>query len=154
MAHNNLGSLLIAEDRLQEAEAELREAILDQPSLSQSYLNLAKTFQVQGKLNPALENYGAAFNLGADPVRCLQGAGEVQGDLGHGPIAETYFRKALQQAPNDASIHRDLAILFQKFGRPDAAIVEYQEVLRLSPHDPRAESELRQAQAALTPHKR
>jgi type IV pilus assembly protein PilF len=56
-----------------------------------------------------------------------------QGDL---PLAKEKLDRALQENPDDPSVHSARALLFDRLGNPAKADAEFRTALRLAPRDP------------------
>ena len=104
-ARNNLALALTSQGRLEEAAAELREAIRRDPESEGSHRNLAAT----------LGRAGAALLQSGDLTRAVDA-----------------YRGAVQAWPRSAEMHYNYGLVLARAGKLDAAIEEYREALRLN----------------------
>jgi tetratricopeptide (TPR) repeat protein len=63
VAHSNLGVLFFAEDKLDDAESHLREAVRVKPDYTAAMINLGSTLGKAGRLDEALRTYRDAARL-------------------------------------------------------------------------------------------
>ena len=82
--------------------------------------------------------------LSSDPnePEALTLLGIVRGRQKRYTEAEALFRRVLQLTPNSLVAHRNLAEALIAQNKPDAALEEYKEVVKLAPHDYSAKLEL------------
>ena len=76
-AHNNLGLLLLAQERYDEAVPELREAVKDAPDRAEPRFNLGYAYELIGRLPEAEDGYAAAVRLCPDEADYLESLARV-----------------------------------------------------------------------------
>jgi tetratricopeptide (TPR) repeat protein len=148
-AYNLLGDVAVAQGNLQEASSYYMDALGDRPwKYTEAWVNYGEVLMKQ-------KSYEAAFaqfrNLLESPVGlknvpfdrvyndvglCMFTKGDHQGALDN-------WRKALQYNPENAAVHLQIALCFDKERHISSAIQEYKEYIRLaSDTDPKNTSKV------------
>jgi tetratricopeptide (TPR) repeat protein len=134
--HNNLGTVLVGQGRLDEAIGQFREAIRLNPESAGVHDNLGATLARQGKLDEALLPLREAIRLDPACADAHNNLGAVLGRQGRLDEAIDHLQLAIKLTPGDAGAHCNLGDALASTGRLDEAIGQYQEALRLKPDDP------------------
>jgi tetratricopeptide (TPR) repeat protein len=142
MAHANLGGVLRAQGKLEDAVAEYRTAIRLNRDVDWFHNNLALALQDQGKLDEAITEYRAAIRIWPDSATAhgnlavaLQAQGKVEEAVAEG-------RTAVRLRPDGVWDRNKLAGVLQAQGKLEEAIAEYRAAIRLKPDDSWAHSNL------------
>jgi len=136
MAHTNLGNVLSAQGKFDEAISNYRQALQIKPDDAKPHYNLGKALQSQGKLDEAIRHYHQALQLKpnyAEAHNNLGAALQLQGKLDE---AISHYRQALRIKPNHASAHNNLGNALIGTGQLDEALRHFQEAIRLKPEWP------------------
>ena len=96
---------------------------------------LGYEFQLQGRLDDAIERYRHALKVKPDYVEAYMNAGAALAMKGQLNEAEGYLQRASQLAPSDANVYVNLAKIFQLEGRIDKAVSYFKEALKANPGD-------------------
>jgi len=155
-AHFNLGVTLAAlaadsEDpaaTLRQAEAELRQAIGEDPGRAGLRVELGKVLARQGRNREAIEVYRGAAALEPGDYRIHHTLGLLFRREGDAGAAEAAFRAALALAPRHAASATRLGETLLEQGRPEEAAEMFPRALRLAPGNRAAMKGLRAAEAA------
>lgn len=104
----------------------------------------AKAYQLQqAKQFPeAISCYEQLLTLSPCHVEALRFLGLAHAQLDDMHSAIVYLSRALEQDPNDATLHNNLANAYKKSQALDKAIHHYQQALQLAPHYPQAHNNL------------
>ncbi len=149
--HINAGVDLQGRKLYDQAIAEYMEGLKADPSNPSLWLDLGTAFQAKLDFERAVQAYNKV--LGLDPgnkaaALGVKTAGEAKAakaldDLTKqasdlyktGKYAESLasYQKVVQQTPNDAAIHFNIAAALQQLGRLDESIAEYQQAVRIEP---------------------
>src|ERR1700733_10451346 len=119
--HSNLGAVLRALGRLDEAEEKYRRAIALDPNLAAAHYNLGNLLDDQVRHADAADAFRAAVRLRPDYAEAWNGLGKSlqrQGRLSEGLEA---FRRAVQCAPSNAEMHTNLGAVLIALERSDEA---------------------------------
>lgn len=86
----------------------------------QTHLKLARTYEKIGDYNSSLNEYNYALNTSDEQVDILSSL-------------ERIWQKRADETPNDAEVHSNLGVIFQKQKRFNEALIEYQKAEKLNP---------------------
>lgn len=141
MAHNNLGKLLLDQGKIDEAQPHFEEAHRLNPQFALALSNLA-TVEMQHR------NFQRALELCEQAVRTTDpNVAEAYVNLGQASVrfgdftkAFASYRSAIERAPDYVLARMSLADLLLEFNKPDEAVQQLREVIRIDPDDaePRA----------------
>lgn len=135
-----MATLYIDRKKLPEAENEYKAAIAADPKRSKSYVRLAMLYIAENKDADALPLFQRALEIDPD---CLPAyLGIARSDLLKGEKfdeAERYFKKYLSRWPEDgdptlANAHWRLGQLYEKQGKKELAIAEWNQATKLIPN--------------------
>ncbi len=131
--HASLGIVLLAADRLDEAEAAFQRSIALVPDQASTHFNLGLVFWKQGRLDEAASAYRAALRLDPKDAETLSELGNVESALGRLEQAITCYRAALAVRPGYAIAHYNLGLTYRAQGEIDAAEASYRKAIELDP---------------------
>ena len=143
IAENNLGDVLVKEQRLDEALIHFRNALQIYPNYAEASNNLGYVLASQGRWSEAIAYYQAALRLRPDFLGAHRNLGVSLAETGRLDEAIGHFREVLRIDPGDADTHYNLATALLQLGRRDEAIAQLQEALRLKPNDTEVRERLR-----------
>ena len=133
VAHNNLGSALLQQGKINEAISHYYQILKTRPDDAEAHNNLGIALGTQGRFVQAFEHYLQALQIRPDFADAHYNFGNALQACGQLDEAVKEYRKALLIKPDDADVHYNLARIFQLQGKPDEAINHYNEVLRIKP---------------------
>jgi tetratricopeptide (TPR) repeat protein len=140
-AHNNLGLELAAQGKAAEARRHFEQALQFKPDYADAHHNLGFALFTHGKVNEAIPYYERALQLNPGDAETHEHLGLAYGRVGRIAEAEQEFRRVLQLKP-EARTHLNLGRSLLQQGKPQAAAVEYEAAVRLSPDLPMALNDL------------
>ena len=132
-AHNNLGVLLAAQGKTEEAVSHYREALRLNPAMPTAYTNLGVVLAARGGYEEAARYYLEAVKI--DPA-CYKAHNNLCGILplqGKADLAVKHCLEALKIKPDATGLHNNLGIALATQGNIEQAVLEYTEELRLNP---------------------
>jgi superkiller protein 3 len=109
---------------------------------SPSPVTAARAEISRGQLDVAEKTLWTELSSDPNEPEALTLLGIVRGRQKRYSEAEALFRRVLQLTPNSLVAHRNLAEALIAQNKPDAALEEYKEVVKLAPHDYSAKLEL------------
>lgn len=134
LACNNLGNILAAQGKEDEAIAQFRRAIEIKPDYEEAHYNLANALDRQGKRDEAIDNYEKAIEINPNLVAAHNNLGTAFLNQGRLEAASEQYRQALDKDPAYAEAHNNLGFLLEKQGKAAEAIREYQQAIELNPN--------------------
>ncbi|MFN2421994.1 MAG: tetratricopeptide repeat protein [Gemmatimonadota bacterium] len=137
-AHYELGMVLAALGRHEEAIARYREALRLAPRYARAHNNLGIALQTVGRLDEAVRHYRLALETDPGYARAshnLAIALEAKGEVDE---AIRFYRLAIDADPKLAPAHVRLAEVLRARGKPAEAIEHYRRGLEIEPDDARA----------------
>ena len=129
----NLGALLQAQGRSEEAERRLRRALQLKPQLAEAWVNLGNLLQQCGELEEAVASHKRALRLRPDFAEAHFNLGNARQSQKNFDEAAVSYQRALTLQPARSEFHGNLgnALLAQK--KLDEAVASYQRALALRP---------------------
>ena len=133
-AWNDLGELLQAEQRYEEARSTFLRVLEDSPDDSQAIAGLAATLVAQGKAADALGYFQGAVRHGSASPDMLTAMAAIYRDQKNPQAAERAVLQAIQQLPDNPDLLSYLGHLQQSAGKTRESLESYSAALRLDPH--------------------
>ena len=146
-AHTNLGAVLAAQGRMDEAIAHDTEALRLDDAYAEAHSNLAAALVGRGRLAEAEAHYQRALHLWPGDAKAHVGLGAVLSAQGRRSDAMRQYQEALRLDPQSAEAHNNLGVALVEAGRMDEAIAHYLDALRLRPDYAKARNNLEEARA-------
>lgn len=140
--HLESGDAALAENQLEVALAEFRDAVRLDPELAEGHRKLGQTYKQAGQLEKAAESLENAVQLDPLDFSAMFDLGEVYrllDDLGRAIRA---YALACKLQPRSFEPRFRLAAAYHQSGELDQAIEQYDEALKLNPSDAHAWSNL------------
>ena len=133
-AHINLGNVLRASGKLDEAIAHYVKALDIEPDNAGAHINLGNTLRVKGRLDEAMAHYLKALDIEPDNAGAHINLGGVLAAGGRLDEAAAHFMKALDIEPQNAGAHLNLGNVLLARGKLDDAGAHYEKALGIKPH--------------------
>lgn len=130
-----LGGSAIVEGRLDRAETLYREAIEQDPSVSETHVRLGGVYELLGRRDEATAEYQRAIDLDPNAAQAYLHLGIIVGNQGRHDEAERFFRQAIEAWPAYPQAHQFLGYSLALSGT-EGWIDAYRNAWRLD-HDPR-----------------
>ncbi len=124
------GALLVEEERLAEAEADLLDGSRLAPGNPDLAYDLGVCLRKQGRKAEAVERFRQAAAARKGFVRALYSLGVELQALGRSAEAEAAYREALAAQPDHAEARNNLGIIYRDRGELDRAVEMFQEAVR------------------------
>lgn len=129
---NNLGNLLLASSRVDEALHAYGRALQLQPNYSDALYNRARALRAAGRLVEAAASLDAAMAQAAGPaVAMLQLRAEIEADAGHLAAGLTTLEQALKLAPDRSALWHNRAVLLQRCHRHAESLAAHERAAAL-----------------------
>jgi tetratricopeptide (TPR) repeat protein len=110
------GSLLLNQQRMEEAVGVLSSAVDSEPEYVPARLKLGEALVETGKIDAAKEIYEGILKDHPDAAEAYYGLGRVQAVRGDQAAAAENYRKACEIFPNYGAAHYGLAMAYRKLG--------------------------------------
>ncbi len=142
MAYNNLGAILKAQGKLDEAMVYFRKSLEFKPDNVQAYHNLGLTLLLQSRLDEAQACYQKAVQIKPRYPNAYNSLGNIFAARGQFDKAIASYRKALEIKPRHAAAHNNLGTALAVQGRLEQAIDHFQKALSIVPDNAEAHNNL------------
>ena len=133
MAHNNLGTILESEGRIDEAASHYADALRLKPDHAEAHNNLGNTAYKKGRTDAAIHEYREAIRLKPDYAIAYSNLGTALGAAGRTGEAIEQLGTSIRLNPLDGRAHYNFGIVLFKNNQANAAIEELQHAVRLLP---------------------
>jgi tetratricopeptide (TPR) repeat protein len=131
--HNNLGTVLKDQGKLDQAVAEYGRAVTLRPDLAELHNNLGTALKDQGELDQAAAHYEQALALKPDYAEAHNNLGNLLKSRGKLDQAVAHYQQALAFRPNLVEAHNNLGVVLADQGKFDQAAAHYEQALALRP---------------------
>jgi tetratricopeptide (TPR) repeat protein len=138
-----LGDLLLQTGRADEAAAQFEVVLRNDPDNGSAKLGHAWILLHNGESGAALRRFMELFRQHGS-TQALFGAGMCQMDLNQLDEAQKTFEQVLSLQGDYWQALGNLAVIYERTDQRDKAYRAYQELLRINPHDARAQQWLRE----------
>lgn len=133
----NLGSALLGQHKLDEAESALREAVKRAPADAQARSNLGNVYREMKKTGEAEKCYREALRLQPNFPDALTNLALIMQDRGEPREAVALHRRALALNPNHVDAHYNLGYALVLLDEHKAAIPHLERVTQFQPGNTR-----------------
>lgn len=133
VAESGMGTVLLAEGKLDQAIAHYEKAVALEPFYAQTYNTLGATLMKYGHVREALPYLDRAAKLKPGFAEAHNNLGLALASLGDVDQAIARYTEALRLEPNYAEVQGNLAIALARQGRLDEALSLFNVALRLNP---------------------
>jgi Flp pilus assembly protein TadD len=144
-AQNNVGSILLRENRADEAIEHFQKALQIQPDDALAENNLGLALVQLRRLDEAALHFRRAVELNPSYFKAYESLGAVYLQTNHLEAAIDAFRAALAIQPSEAKALNDLGIAFMRSGRPEEGLDAFQQAVRTEPTNPQYRQNLGRA---------
>lgn len=135
-AVHKIGDVAAAQDDIKQAETALLKAIQLDPSLTTSYLLLAKLYVSAGREHEALDRLNGLLSKTNNLAAYMQ-LGAIQESLTNYPAARDAYEKALAINPDFGPVINNLSYLYsERLGNLDKGYELAEKARQLAPRDP------------------
>lgn len=128
-----LGTVLLADDRQQDALPVLQRAIELAPHDSESLNSLGKTLQDLGRVEEALECFRRALTIRPDYSSALTNQGNALAQLGRPEDGLACLDQSLSLRPDSPLAHNDRGNILKALERSEDALAAYARAIALKP---------------------
>jgi tetratricopeptide (TPR) repeat protein len=141
-AHNHLGLVYQARDKVDRAIMEHLRAIQCAPGNANAHNNLAVAYSRLGKTEEAIAHLEESLKLEPGSAGARNNLAALLAKAGKLQAALTNYQEAARLAPDNASILINLGDLFAKLGRDAEAGESWRKALEIEPNNARARQRL------------
>jgi Flp pilus assembly protein TadD len=142
VAHNNLGTALAGQGKLDEAIGHYRKALQIKYGYAKAHNNLGAALAKQGKLDEAIGHYRKALQIKYGYAEAHNNLGLALAGKGKLDAAIMHFSEAIGLQVDYAEAHYNLGVALARKGSLKKAIVHYSEALRIKREYAEAHSNL------------
>ena len=142
LIENNLGSVLMKEGRVEEAERNFREAMRIKPGYFRARGNLCDLLVRRGQHAEAISLLRDLLRMQPENADAYNSLGVALVDRGEHEAAIMQFRRALKFKPDDANVHYNLGKAVRSQGNVEEGIRHYRRALTIQPDNAAAHNNL------------
>ncbi|PYJ07086.1 MAG: hypothetical protein DME25_04695 [Verrucomicrobia bacterium] len=129
-AHNNLGCLLAAQQKYDEAIRHFEDSLRLHPKNAQAHCNLARALALQNRFAEAEPHFRTALEIKPNDAEIHRSFASALAGYGNKQAALVHLREAVRLAP-DLDSRLELASLLHKAGQDREAADQYRQALSL-----------------------
>jgi tetratricopeptide (TPR) repeat protein/mono/diheme cytochrome c family protein len=141
-SHNDLGQMLYAAGRLDEAVRHFREALEAKPDFLRARFNLGTALEAQDKLDEAIDVYVRVLQADSSHTGARYNLASILHARGEMADAIDQYRKTLAIDPAHAGAHNNLGNALVETSRPDQALGHFVRAIELDPDHAEAHNNL------------
>jgi len=134
-AHNNLGSILLSQDRFDKAAWHYHQAIKIKPDFAEPYNNLGAVYIQAGRYNEALELCKQATGIKPDYLDAYRNLVNVYRQLGRYEDLIKACNEAIKLKPDYTEGYNNLGFAYSQLGLHDKAVEAYNSAVIAGPND-------------------
>lgn len=131
--HYNVGSILAAKGKYEEAREHYTKAIEINPRMVEAYYHLALLARRQGDHETAIKHFTAMLRINPRLSYIQREIADSYARMGDHEKAANEYRIAIRMNPRDAVAHNNLGLELIKLGKAEEAIKELRQAVRLKP---------------------
>lgn len=142
MAHNNLGTALLREGRLNDAIAQFDKALKIDPQYAAGHNNLGNALLRVGRVEESYEHLQKALAIDPHYAEAENNLGNTLLQIGKLDEAATHYGKAVEIDSHYAEAYNNLGAVFLQMGRPEESLADLEKALKLDPASPPAHNNM------------
>lgn len=143
VAHNSLGSALLAKKRYREADEHFRTSINIMPYSELAYFNYGVSLGSQNNIEEAIKQYQIAIKLRPDLKYAYINIANLYYGMGNYSEAMKYYVDAYKIDNIDVKVINSIGVLMFKFGDIDKGISFFKRALEIDPDYSEARNNLK-----------
>lgn len=132
LAHQDLGNVLFASGRFEEAGVCYRDALNIDPDLAESYVGMARVLHLHGQSPEAVEACNQALKLKPDCAKAYYFLGSYHRQRNELEEAVRTYRKAIKIHP-DSTGCSNLGLIYMEQGYVEKAQTVFKQAIRIDP---------------------
>ncbi len=133
MAYENLGGVLLKDDRVSQAEEQFRKALGINPDDTEAMNELGVATMQQGKVEEAIALYQRALEIAPNSAETQINLGVALLQKGEPENAANHFQHAAQVDPGSAKAHKNLAAAYLQERQWADAVAQFQRAAEIEP---------------------
>ena len=131
--HYNLGLILIALERIDEAILSFQQAVRLKPDFNEAYFNMGLALKKQNQFNGALSSLERVVQLSPHDAEAYYNLGNILKAQENLEEAGKKYNQAVKLKPHYAQAYNNLGLVLKEQGRIEAAIEMYHLAVQLKP---------------------
>lgn len=132
-SHMHLGGAQEEAGQIDLALVSYKRAVELAPEIAEAHYNHANGLRLYGRINDAREVYKNSLHVNPDYRPSLVNLANLELDAGRPQMAEKHLVRALENAPNVASLRRFLGVAYRNQRRYEEAANMFQQAIALDP---------------------
>jgi len=135
VAHNNLGTFLAGQGKMDEALAHYAEALRVRPDYADSYYNIGVALDNLGRSGEAMAHYAEALRFRPGYPEAHNNLGALLHQQGRLREAMNHYLEAVRLRPDYADARQNLGSVLASQGKNAEAIEQYKRALAINPEN-------------------
>lgn len=131
--HNNLGSALLKQNKLDQAIASLTKSVTLKPNFAGAYYNRGNAYRSKGDFDHAIEDYSRAIELQPDYSEAFNNRGTINSAKGDVTKEIQDFSMAIKLKPDNVEAYYNRGVAYTKKGNHIRAIEDFTRVTEFWP---------------------
>jgi Flp pilus assembly protein TadD len=136
-AHNNLGSILLKQDQVDEAIEHFNAALKLDPGNAEAQNNFGLVLVQRGRLEEAEPHYRRAVQLNPRYFKAYENLGALYLRMERFDEAIASLKAAIELQPSEAKALNDLGVAFMQSGRTAEGLDAFQRAVSIEPNNAR-----------------
>lgn len=133
-AYSNLSDLLLADDRLVEAEACIQAGMLAHPQSVDAYVKMAVFLRTQGRIPASIPYFTQALAIDESRKDVHVDLGLAKAEQGFFAEAEACYRRAIELAPDYWVAYNNLGLVLHRVERYPESELAFNQAIELEPN--------------------
>lgn len=133
-AYSNLSDLLLADDRLVEAEACIQAGMLAHPQSVDAYVKMAVFLRTQGRVPASIPYFTQALAIDESRKDVHVDLGLAKAEQGFFAEAEACYRRAIELAPDYWVAYNNLGLVLHRVERYPESELAFNQAIELEPN--------------------
>ncbi len=131
-----MGSIYLAQRKLNDAQAALQRSISFAPDMAEAHNYLGEVLGEMKQYSTAIESFNKALVLDPTLLRARYNMGVTYARMGNSKYSEFVFKNLIKNSPDYSLAYDGLAVTLSRAGRAKEAVPMHEKAISLAPQEP------------------